>query len=118
MNRSCLVTLAAFIPAIAASEEPFTLLCKANAYGQSLAKNLVIDYQHGTVNGTHAKITDSVITWHTTEKDPMTGKPYPVDHELNRHSGTYHAKGTPPGVIPTPPAPPTYHCEKGSAKKF
>jgi hypothetical protein len=103
------------------NDGPITLLCKAATSDHQLARNLVVDYQRSTVNGTRAKITDTLITWQTVEPNPSRTGKTTFDHEVNRLTGTYHVNGHTPGAIygGPPPTYPTFHCEKAAAtKKF
>ena len=101
----------------AQSPDSISLVCKANAYGQSMVKSFTVDFRTNQVDGKPAKISDSYIRWRTMERDSMRGVEYPVDHELDRLAGTYHSVGLPPGVIAAGP-PTTFLCERTTQRKF
>ena len=98
-----------------AQRMPFTLLCKATVSNQLFAKNLEIDYQAKKVDGLHAVITDTMITWSSRDYDQYRQANVVTRHELNRLAGNYRSWTE--GAIYSAP-PPSYSCEKAPQPKF
>ena len=94
---------------------PFLLFCRSNYNGQLLTRALSVDYAKGTVNGSPAVISETMIKWQTSEVDSMTKRSIREMHELDRLGGSYRSWGD--GVIYAGPLP-TYMCEKAPPQKF
>ena len=99
----------------ASNTSNFTLLCRANAYGQVSTVILAIDYSRNTVNAAKALVTENMITWSTNEYNTVAKTNRINLHELNRLAGTY--RNWEEGAVYPAPLP-TFLCEKAPAAKF